>query len=116
MCFGFEDRLRLPGLHSDIVLVQRRAIRRIQQSLVHGPIVAEQLDIQLRVIDLLYGVGLETFASVNQIEAFAVGLVAAMSQRDQSCRKGAYDSPNNSILGFALEESPRSRLPACVWN
>ncbi len=73
-----------------------------QPGLSHGSIVAQQLDVELRVIDLPYRVRPESFAPVNQIEALAVYLVASVCQHHQPSWEGPYDSPNNRIARFAF--------------
>jgi len=54
------------------------------------------------VIDLPDGVWLESFASVDQIETLPVGLIAAMSQHQQSRWKVPHDPANDVIAGLAL--------------
>jgi hypothetical protein len=84
-----------------------------QPRLADRAIVAQQLDVELCVIDLPYGVRLESFTPVNQIEALAVRLVAAMSEHQDASGKATYDPPNNGIAGFAFLKSlcHGTRLP-----
>jgi hypothetical protein len=64
------------------------------------------------VIDLPYGVRLESFASVNQVEALAVCLVPAVSEHQQPRGEAAYDPPNHVIarLGFLKSLGHRACL------
>ena len=81
-------------------------------------ILAQQFDVELRVIDLSYGIRLQSLAPVDQIEAFAVCLVAAASQHQQPCWEAPYDPANHRIAGLALLESlcHRGRLPVYGTN
>jgi hypothetical protein len=65
------------------------------------------------VINLLYGVGLSRFPSMDEVEAFTVGPVASMCQHQQSCRKATYNSANDCIAWLALLEGfgQGARLP-----
>ena len=57
------------------------------------------------MIDLPYGVRLESFAPVDQIEALAVRFVAVMSEHQHASGKATYNPPNNGIAGFAFLKS-----------
>lgn len=65
------------------------------------------------MIDLLYGVGLGSFAPMDQIKALAVGPIAPVCQHQQSCWKASYDPANNRIAALALLKGlgHRARLP-----
>ena len=85
----------------------------VSQGFPIGPIVAQQLNVELRVIYLPYRVRLESFAPVDQIEALAVRFVAAMSEHQDASGKATYDPPNNGVAGLAFLKSlcHGTRLP-----
>jgi hypothetical protein len=68
------------------------------------------------VIDLPDGVRLESFASVDQIKTVSVGLIAPMSQHQQSCWRVSYDPVNDVIAGLALLQDLGHRAGLPVYG
>ena len=79
-------------------------------------ILPDQLDVELGVIHLPYGVRLESFTPMNQIKALTVGLIAPMSQHQQSSWKVSHDPANDVIAGLALLKDLSNRAGLLVYR